>query len=138
MVAEIMNQPTGGLQGTALVPALGRRLQPVAATSVARLRAIGAKPGDGRAASPAREHDDVARPFSVPAPREVPARAQGREGGALAPSWPPFVVQNLAQQLAPEPELDEQESQAARLVYRAAAERGTVYLGVVAPVDIVV
>ncbi len=131
-----MNPPTGGLQSTALVPALGRRLQPVAATSVARLRAIGAKPGDGRAASPAWERDDVARPFSVPAVREAPARAQGREGGALAPSWPPFVVQSLAPQL--KPELDEQESQAARLVYRAAAERGTVYFGVVGPVDIVV
>lgn len=133
-----MNQPTGGLQSTALMPAPGRRLQPIAATSVARLRAIGAPPGDGRAASPAWEHDDVARPFSVPALREVPARGHGygREGGALAPSWPPFMAQSLAQQL--EPELDEQESQAARLVYLAAAERGTAYLGIVAPVDIVV
>ena len=136
IVAEIMNQPTGGLQSTALIPAPGRRLQPIAATSVARLRAIGTQPGDGRAATPAWEHDDVARPFCVPALREVPARGPGREGGALAPSWPPFMAQSLAQQL--EPELDEQESQAARLVYLAAAERGTAYLGIVAPVDIVV
>ena len=134
-----MNPVPGGVQGAthaSLSAALVPRSSPVAARPVARTRPVGAGPADHRNALPASKRGEVVRPMHPAAPHRVPVRVGGHEADRLARPWPPFVAQHLAQRLAPEP--DEQNAWAARLAYRAAAERGTVFFGVDAPIDVIV
>ena len=134
---EAIILPTAGGR-TAPYRPLERRLRPVAAKPVTSPRSIGAAPAGHRRPSPIIVRDDALRPSPATAVWTSPVGAAGRGAIGLAAPSSPFVAQYLAQRSEPEPELDGLETQAARLVYQAAAGRDTTYFGFDAPVDVTV
>ncbi len=136
-MVEAILLPTAGAH-TAPSRPLERRLRPVAAKPVTSPRSIGAAPAGHRRPSPIIVRDDAVRRSPATAVWMSAASATGRDAPSLAAPSSAFLAQYLAQRSDPEPELDGLETQAARLVYQAAAGRDTTYFGFDAPVDVTV
>ena len=124
----------------AYLPSAGpaeRGLKFVAVESVARVKGLGPRASGGRGTVFAAEHEDETRASRAPLGGDHAASlASGRRDDPFAGPSIGFLAQYIGQALIGGDDIAAAQTGTGYAAYRSAAESGTTYLGLQAPIDL--